>query len=258
MLFWFAVEVSSAKAAWIIICESCHQDFGLGPGWPRLRTLHLLRELFYCFLKNLAWLWNNPPKGCGKYIFCSCYLRHSQGFISAGMLHMQDGYPHLTVKAWNGQVLLVFLDRCLTALVAAGAQDQEIQLAHFATRAMSCWFDRLARFPRYLSQAQGTEVSNFGFRFLRLYRQLAILAVLRGVARWRLLPKVHPFRHMNEDMRDRLYNYRYCHTFKDEDNVGVCKKLAERVAKGDLMEYRIMTRFLLRVGSWVPWIAYII
>jgi hypothetical protein len=57
---------------------------------------------------------------------------------------------------------------------------------------------------------------------------------------------------MNEDMRHRLYNYRYGHTFKDEDNVGVCKKLAERVAKGDLMEYRIMTRFLLRVGSWVP------
>ncbi|CAL1129990.1 unnamed protein product [Cladocopium goreaui] len=82
--------------------------------------------------------------------------------------------------------------------------------------------------------------------------QLAILSVLRSVARWRLLPKVHPFRHMNEDMRNRLYNYRYCHTFKDEDNVGVCKKLAERVAKGDLMEYRIMTRFLLRVGSWVP------
>ena len=166
---------------------------------------------------------------------------------------MQDGYPHLTVKAWNGQVLLVFLDRCLTALVAAGAQDQEIQLAHLATRAMTCWFDRLARFPRLLSQAQGNEISNFGFRFLRLYRQLAILSVLRSVARWRLLPKVHPFRHMNEDMRHRLYNYRYCHTFKDEDNVGVCKKLAERVAKGDLMEYRIMTRFLLRVGSWVPW-----
>ena len=168
------------------------------------------------------------------------------------MLHMQDGYPHLTVKAWNGQVLLVFLDRCLTALVAAGAQDQEIQLAHLATRAMTCWFDRLARFPRLLSQAQGNEISNFGFRFLRLYRQLAILSVLRSVARWRLLPKVHPFRHMNEDMRNRLYNYRYCHTFKDEDNVGVCKKPAERVAKGDLMEYRIMTRFLLRVGSWVP------
>ena len=73
------------------------------------------------------------------------------------MLHMQDGYPHLTVKAWNGQVLLVFLDRCLTALVAAGAQDQEIQPAYLATRAMTCWFDRLARFPRLLSQAQGKD-----------------------------------------------------------------------------------------------------
>ena len=98
-------------------------------------------------------------KGYGKYIFCCCYLRHSQGFISSGMLHMQDGFPHLTVKAWNGQVLLVFLDRCLTALVAAGAQDQEIQLAHLATRAMTCWFDRLARFP------QGTRSQILDFDF---------------------------------------------------------------------------------------------
>ena len=164
---------------------------------------------------------------------------------------MNDGYPHLTVKAWNGQVLLVFLDRCLTTLVATNSDD-EVKLAHLATRAMTCWFDRLARFPRYLTQEQGKEISGFGFRFLRLYRQLAIRGVVKRVARWRLLPKLHPFRHMNEDMAKHLYNYRYCHTFKDEDNVGICKKLAERVAKGDLMEYRIITRFLLRVGSWVP------
>ena len=52
MLFFVTVEVSSAKATWKIICESCHQDSGLGLGWPKLRTLDLLRKLFYCFLKT--------------------------------------------------------------------------------------------------------------------------------------------------------------------------------------------------------------
>ena len=47
-------------------------------------------------------------------------------------------------------------------------------------------------------------------------------------------------------------NVRYVHTFKDEDNVGVVKKLAEKVTKGELMEYRILCRFLLRLGTWTP------
>ena len=53
-------------------------------------------------------------------------------------------------------------------------------------------------------------------------------------------------------MATKRYNYKYVHTYKDEDNVGVMKKLAEKVAKGDLMEYRVLTRFLLRLASWQP------
>lgn len=165
---------------------------------------------------------------------------------------MQDGYPFLTVKAYNAQVLIIFLDRCLTSLLSQHPDDTECKLAHLAARAMVCWLDRLARFPRLLSQPQGDEISKLGFQFLRLYKRLAVLGIMKKAARWRMLPKLHPFRHMNEDMKKHRYNMRYCHTFKDEDNVGVMKKLAEKVVKGDIMEMRILTRFLLRVGSWVP------
>jgi hypothetical protein len=164
---------------------------------------------------------------------------------------MTDGFPQLTCKAWNGQIMLLFLDSCLQSLV----QDQPCQestLAALALRALSCWFDRLVRYPRYLSEAQSKEISMHGFSFLRLYNKLAILSVVERLGRWKLIPKHHPFRHMQEDMRNKRYNYRYVHTYKDEDHVGILKKLAERVHKGDLLEFRVLTRFLLRLASWQP------
>ena len=39
-------------------------------------------------------------------------LRHSQGYLTAGMLHA-EGHPCLTIKAWNGRLMIIFLDRCL-------------------------------------------------------------------------------------------------------------------------------------------------
>eukprot|EP00435_Cladocopium_sp_Y103_P008588 s3618_g2.t1 len=178
-------------------------------------------------------------------------FQHSQGYITVGMLHITDGFPALTCKAWNGQVLLVFLDSCANILFQQHPEE-ETELASLAARAMVCWFDRLARYGRYLTEIQSKDISKFGFTFLRLYQKLGYFSVTHNCGRWKLLPKHHPFRHVNEDMLSMRMNYRYVHTFKDEDNVGVCKRLAERVTKGDLMEYRVLCRFLLRLASWQP------
>ena len=167
------------------------------------------------------------------------------------MLHITDGFPALTCKAWNGQVLLAFLDICVANLFHQHAEE-EIELASLAARAMVCWFDRLSRYPRYLSEFQSRDISRYGFTFLRLYQKLSYYSVIHKCARWKLIPKHHPYRHLNEDMAIRRMNVRYVHTFKDEDNVGVVKKLAEKVTKGELMEYRILCRFLLRLGTWTP------
>ena len=179
-------------------------------------------------------------------------LRHSQGFLTTGMLHVDRGYPLLTVKAWNGQLLLAFLDVCLEVLQKRQPGDLETYLAFMCTRALVCWFDRLVRYPRLLSPEQGRDIAYFGFRFIRLYKRLAVHGVINKLNRWKLIPKCHPFRHMQEDMCRKLYNVRFCHTYKDEDFVGVMKKLCERVSKSDLMEFRILTRFMLRLSTWKP------
>ena len=178
-------------------------------------------------------------------------VRHSQGYITVGMLHMTDGFPALTCKAWNGQVLLTFLDSCASILFQQ-YPEEETELASLASRAMVCWFDRLARYGRYLTEIEAKDISKFGFTFLTLYQKLGYFSIIHNCGKWKLLPKHHPFRHVNEDMLSMRVNYRYVHTFKDEDNVGVLKKLAERVTKGDLMEYRVLCRFLLRLASWQP------
>lgn len=178
--------------------------------------------------------------------------RHSQGFISTGMLHVSDGFPNLTCKAWNGQILLFYFDSCMNVLQQRHRDDEEIHLAFLATRAMVCWFDRLARYGRYLNDFESRDIASYGFTFLRWYQKLAYMGTLRNSGRWKLLPKHHPFRHMQEDMVRHRYNYRYVHTFKDEDHIGILKKLALRVSKSDLMEFRVLTRFLLRLGSWQP------
>ena len=156
------------------------------------------------------------------------------------------------MKAWNGQLLLTFLDLCLEVLNKNKPADVETALACMCTRSLVCWYDRLARYPRLLSPQQGRDIAYYGFRFVRLYHRLAIHGVINKINRWKLSPKLHAFRHMQEDMCRQLYNYRYCHTYKDEDFVGVMKRLCVRVSKSDLMEFRILTRFLLRLASWKP------
>ena len=125
------------------------------------------------------------------------------------MLHVDRGYPLLTVKAWNGQLLLAFLDVCLEVLQKRQPGDLETYLAFMCTRALVCWFDRLVRYPRLLSPEQGRDIAYFGFRFIRLYKRLAVHGVINKLNRWKLIPKCHPFRHMQEDMCRKLYNVRF-------------------------------------------------
>ena len=64
--------------------------------------------------------------------------RHSQGYLTAGMLHA-EGFPCLTIKAHNGRLMLVFLDLCLATYIrstqdAGGTPSSEVVNASLATR----------------------------------------------------------------------------------------------------------------------------
>ena len=95
-----------------------------------------------------------------------------------------------------------------------------------------------------------------GSVFLKTYQRLGVESVLAHSRRWKYIPKLHVVHHLLEDMKVSLVNCRFTHCFKDEDNVGLVKRLAVRVHKGNLFEYRILTRWLLRLDTWRPWEKY--
>ena len=172
------------------------------------------------------------------------------------MLH-SESFPCLTIKAWNGRLLLIFVDRCLeTQIKNEKGQSQRVDVellnAAIATRALCRWFDLIERSPRFLKQHVADEIFKAGMLFLATYNRLALHSVIQKGFRWKFLAKLHPFAHLCEDMRDNLFNCRFFHCFRDEDFMGLAKRLALRVHKGPLFEYRILTRWLLRLASWDP------
>ncbi len=188
-------------------------------------------------------------------LFCG-QLRHSQGYLTAGMLHA-EGFPCLTIKAWNGRLFLIFLDVCLSAqidVLKQASQQPSMELLHASvvTRSLCAWFDKVERCGRYLDPQDADEIMNIGNTFLMTYQGLAWASVIEKTGRWKFLPKLHVFCHLCEDMWLSQFNCRFFHCFRDEDLMGLCKRLAVRCHKGPLFEYRVLTRWLLRLASWDP------
>ena len=172
------------------------------------------------------------------------------------MLHA-EGFPCLTVKAWNGRLLVIFIDRCLEAKIKSERDSNqqpgvELLNASVGTRSICRWFDLVERSPRNLEQQVANEIFDCGMCFLASYLRLAVHSVIQNGRRWKFLAKLHSFAHICEDMQITLINCRTFHTSRDEDMMGLLKRLAVRVHKGPLFEYRILTRWLLRLASWDP------
>lgn len=186
----------------------------------------------------------------------SAHPRHSQGYLTVGMLH-SDKFPMLTVKAWNGRLILIFINRCLQTKISdeknQGHQcSVELLNAALAVQCLCRWFDLTERSGRYLEPTVAEEIYESGVKFLSTYLRLATDAVLDKKTRWKVIPKHHVFRHILEDTRCSLMNSRFYHCFRDEDFVGLCKRLAVRCHKGGLFEFRILMRYLLRLSTWQP------
>ena len=148
--------------------------------------------------------------------------------------------------------MLIFLDTCIHDLARQAPQDPEVVNACVASRALCGWFDLLERSPRFLNDQQRIGLYNFGVKFVATLERLALLALVSGKSRWKLQPKIHSLVHISEDHLSYGYNYRFVHCFVDEDHIGLTKRLACKVHRGGLMELRILCRWLLRLGSWIP------
>jgi hypothetical protein len=125
----------------------------------------------------------------------------------------------LTVKAWNGRLLLIFIDRCLEAKIrnvrVAGEQPSvELLNASLATKSLCKWFDLVERSPRYLQQSVADEIFDAGQVFLKTYLRLALHSLIEKSQRWKFLPKLHSFMHLCEDVKSSLYNCRFFTVFE--------------------------------------------
>ena len=172
--------------------------------------------------------------------------------MNSGLLSATDGYPTLCCKAWNGRVMLIFIDRCVHTLRGQVEENPELTNCCVAARSLTAWYDLLERSKRFLNMEQRVGLYNFGRKFVATVERLAVLALLGGHNRWRLQPKLHCMVHIAEDHLRYGYNARYFHCFVDEDHIGLTKRLALKVHRGGLMELRILCRWLLRLGSWIP------
>ena len=149
---------------------------------------------------------------------------------------------------------MVFFEVVLRDLVArdAGAGNEllckELKLASAATTAMCAFLDGMESSPRYLSDDQCRYLHEAMQSFLELYEVLIATSNERHTARWKAVPKHHLAWHMVEEMDKSRYNVRFYHSFQDEDFLGQWKTLVQSVPK-DLLEYRCLTRYLLRLGT---------
>ena len=171
------------------------------------------------------------------------------------MLGYEGGaFPSLNLKAWNTRLFVVFFEIVLRELLdtAAGADDEllckELKVASAATTAMCAFLHCMESSPRYLSGEQAGEMRESMQTFLNLYEVLIATSQSRGTARWKAVPKHHAAWHLVEEMDRTHYNCRHYHSFLDEDFIGQWKQLVQSVPK-DLLEYRCLTRYLLRLGA---------
>ena len=174
--------------------------------------------------------------------------------MTAGQLTFEGGaYPCLNFKAWNSRLVVLFFEVVLRDLCQSSIDQvldptlkEELEVASACATAMCAFLDTMEQSGRYLSKEQAESMHRSCCLFLDLYQVLVLLSQRRKQPRWKGIPKHHSWLHLCEDQISSLLNCRMCHSFVDEDFIGVWKKLVLAVPK-PLLEYRCLCRYLLRL-----------
>ena len=186
--------------------------------------------------------------------WCSAMrIPQSQSWLTVGMLHLSDtAAPELTLKAYHARVFLAFLVVCthrqLEHCRESNQADDDLLLIHASCVALADWHQHLEASPRYLSEAQAGEMQRLAYKFLVVYKTLAIRHARASSLRFPLRPKHHGFQELNAQMAAERYNMRFRHTFRDEDQMGQVKTIVKGVHK-NLLELRTLWRLQLRLKA---------
>ena len=183
--------------------------------------------------------------------WCSAMRIPQSPWLTVGMLHLSDTTaPELTLKAYHARVFLAFLVVCTHAQLersrASNQADDDLLLIHASCAALADWHQLLEASPRYLSEGQAAELQRLAYKFLVVYKTLAIRHARASSLRFPLRPKHHGFQELNAQMAAERYNMRFRHTFRDEDQMGQVKAIIRGVHK-NLLELRTLWRLQLRL-----------
>ena len=176
--------------------------------------------------------------------------------MTAGQFELENAvHPILKLKAWNGRLMILFLAIALKGLPEPDDDllRKELRLAVAAADCVACFFDRSERSGRLLTKQEAEDISSATFKFLQLYRLLVKNSIARSCPRYKVIPKMHVLVHVAEDVLESRMNYRFYHCVVDEDFIGQMKELTIKLPKvGMGLEYRLLTRWLLRLGASRP------
>ena len=186
--------------------------------------------------------------------WCSALsIPQSQPYITIGMLHLSESMPpELTLKAYHARLFLAFMVLCthteLEARRSRNETDDDLLLIFSSCSALADWHQLLEECPRYLNDQQCDGLRRLCYKFLKVYKTLALRHALANSTRFPLKPKHHAYQELVEQMCSEHYNCRHRHTYRDEDQLGQVKKIVRCVHKS-LLEHRTLYRLQLRLKA---------
>ena len=156
----------------------------------------------------------------------------------------RSDYPELHIKAKNCEFVLRWL-------VEKTKQDHSSQ--HKKTVAAAVWslnefFTGMREADRFLTDAEIDRLEGAGKLFCLAYQNLSMHAHRRGVLMWNVVPKMHFFCHIIDDLRKERVNPRFNHCFCDEDFVGRIARIAG-VTHRNSMNRRTLDRYLCKIHA---------
>ncbi|CAL1144977.1 unnamed protein product, partial [Cladocopium goreaui] len=184
-----------------------------------------------------GWFGNEP--GINSHVKLARAHRDFKAFISKNkiqcsqpdftpkMIYKKGGIISLTAKAYNGRVILAWLDE--TVYLASQDQqfanlDERTLMIAAALRHMNRFLTEMEHAGRYLSEQQANSIFESGKQFLQIYRSLAIMSVRAGKFELGMRPKVHALWHMLWMIKKRRTNVRLWSGFVDEDAMSWLKR----------------------------------
>ena len=114
------------------------------------------------------------------------------------------------------------------------------------------WQRVIETYPCYLSTAEAMHVHDLGMQCLHFYHASACVAASQSKLRWLVIPKLHIFHHLTQDVLVNYQNCRAVHCYSGEDFMGFIKKVCISTCTAQNMEERVLKRVLLKLMACCP------